>query len=383
MGRTKGSKNGVRKASYKKPKQIVREVEEQFIYEADDADPCEEQQDPNLPIFDDNVLKAYQSKSYERCIHLAEKILLVNTDDNKDHYKILQAGAYTMLGGKFDAAHSILDEVLAGDPTNAYAMYGKGVAFYFDKNYNAAVAMFEKAIVSRGAENFDRARDMIMRIDLERRSAVIMVEKMSDTESVGGCNFDEEQDDILQDSSNKPISFIKVSSDPLIEPDEDQKENIQSSRLSDRTPSVASTKSFETIPEIPESLPKSFNPSTADEYFEKGMELYMVGALKKSLKMFEKSIKLDPKNEKAEEMGAKAQALQELLDMAAMNMNQKNYSAVVQIINEALEIDETNHYINRPFYFQRGLALYYLGKNQESVKDYAEFDRINKILTET
>lgn len=427
MGRTKGSKNGVRKI----PLKNLKNLSTKELFDDDSMNEIvEEANEANLPIFDTNVLKAYKSKNYEKCINLIERILVINTDENKDHYKILQAAAYTM-HQKYDTSQVILDEVLSADPKNIHAIYGKGVAFYFSKDYKMAVRMFEMAIDASEGKSFERARDMIMRLDLERRSAVIMVKKMTKSENTDNFTLDsqvtveaiEELDsneievDVPENDvemelrktdekrilhvHNQNIDEISVTAEKD-EKDFDEKtmkhkENEKVDYFSSKsTLSVASTKSFEDpltikanlkrpaepIPDIPESLPKSFKPSTGKEFFAKGMELYMAGSLKKSLKMFEKAIKVDPKLTKADEMGTKAQELLELMDVAAMNMIKKNYSAVVEILNEALEVDETNSYVNRPFYFQRGLALYHLGRNQESIKDYAEFDRINKQLNE-
>ena len=96
--------------------------------------------------------------------------------------------------------------------------------------------------------------------------------------------------------------------------------------------------------------------------------------------MFGNAYGLDPTQTKAEEMATKAEELGELLDTAKANLDSRNYEAVVQIANEALEIDTENNYVNRQFYYHRGLALYHLGNNKDSLKDYAELERIDGIL---
>lgn len=353
--------------------------------------------DSNLPVFDSKVLKTYRNRRYGKCIELIERILNNNTDENKDHYKILLAGALTMLGKEIDKAHLILDEILQFAPMNSSALYAKGVAFYFEQKMDESVKMFDKAIESNS--EMDKARDMKMRIDLERRKAVIMVERVEETPEVK-MEVDEDvvMADVEKENSEKIAEIIGV---PAVKNSEvfhektdenfqvESEKNLKPEKLEEKLKLVNSgtitssdTLSLGPIPDIPESLPKSFKPKTAEEFYEKGMELYMTGSLKKSLKMFEKSIKLDPSLTKSDEMGTKAEELVELIDTATMNMAEKNYAAVVEILNEALEVDPSNLYINRPFYFQRGLALFHLENNEESLKDYAEFDRINKILNE-
>lgn len=404
MGRTKGSKNGIRKVPLKKfriqePKQETT-TENDFIVNS--AMMTTEIIEPTLPIFDSNVLKAFRNKRYGKCIELIQRILNNNTDENKDHYKILLAGALTMLGKEIDKAHEILDEVLKFAPMNSSALYAKGVAFYFQHEIDQSVKMFDKAIESNSGTEMEKARDMKMRIDLERRKAVIMVEKMEENLPELSMEIDEDVEmvEIGKENSEKIAEIIGVSSAQIPEVlheknDENVREEIEtvlslksSENLEENEEklkpvnSATISSSCEPIPDIPESLPKSFKPKTAEEFYRKGMELYTSGSLKKSLRMFEKSMQIDPTFTKSDEMGTKAQEYLELVDTATMNMNLKNYGAVVEILNEALDVDATNLYINRPFYFQRGLALFHLGKNEESMRDYAEFDRINKILSE-
>lgn len=437
MGRTKGSKNGIRKVPLKKPRVSYQDRFEN-VMEKKLTEASMEVKESTLPVFDSKVLRAYRSQKYEKCIRLIDRILINNTDDNKDHYKILQAASYTMLGENIEIAHSILDEVLEADHSNSFALYGKGVAFYFEGKMDESVAMFNRAIEKNPSEEMERAKGMKMRIDLERRKAIIMVQKMDTDQQVLNIELPEGFEKMIEDfnatideefteldwiesgealgealddkmveiepatvqemkidtTDNEVQTKVSSSSDAI---DDSKVETVEDTFRIDKS-EVVSTKSFsrtpsphieadeakvdKVIPEIPESLPKSFVPSTAEEFYAKGMELYMSGSLKKALKCFGKAVKLNPSFVDADDMGTKAQELLELMDVAAMNMTQKNYEAVVGILNEALEVDESNDYVNRPFYFQRGLAYFHLGKNEESLKDYANFDRLNKILCE-
>lgn len=140
-----------------------------------------EVQDPGLPFFDKKILKTYRQRNYAKCIKLIDRMLMNNTDEDKTHYKILQAASYTMIGEDFSSAHQILDEVLVSDPENSYAAYNKGVTLYFEKKLNESVQMFNKAI-EMNPQEMERAKDMKMRIDLQHRKAVIMVQKICNDE---------------------------------------------------------------------------------------------------------------------------------------------------------------------------------------------------------
>lgn len=110
------------------------------------------------------------------------------------------------------------------------------------------------------------------------------------------------------------------------------------------------------------------------------MQLYERGALKEALKLFVRALKLNHDFSEADDMRAQTQELLELKDMADLNMTEKNYEAVVEISTEAIEIDKANYHVTQPFYYQRGSALFQLGKTSESMMDYSEFDRITKII---
>ena len=386
MGRTKGSKNGVRKVPLRKFK--IKPVQESVAFDTES-----ENFDITEPIIDSNVLRSYKSKRYGKCIELIQKILNNNTDENKDHYKILLAASLIMLRNKIDKAHSILDDVLTWNPTNYDALYAKGVAFYFEQKMDDSVGMFDKALESNPGPEMDKAREMKMRIDFERRKVVILVEKLEEKQE--NCQ------EVAEKENNDSESKVELKTPETIEDETEinleafetngvlqanktsEIKPVNSETISSSTsPKMQVNTSMLSVPEIEESLPKSFKPKTAEEYYLKGMELYLSGSLKKSLKMFEKSIQIDPNLTKSDDMGTKAQEFLELIDTASMNMKMENYAAVVEIVNEALEVDTANEYINRPFYFQRGLALFHLNRNEESLKDYAEFDRLNKLLND-
>lgn len=99
MGRTKGSKNRIRKVPVMKIEGVDSEEmrgDNMKLMHGDESELTITtefyEEDEMLPIFDDNVLRAYKVGNYEKCIELIDRILVNNTDENKDHYKILSAG---------------------------------------------------------------------------------------------------------------------------------------------------------------------------------------------------------------------------------------------------------------------------------------------------
>lgn len=295
----------------------------------------EEKEVPTLPCFEENVLRLYRAKNYQRCIKTIERILKVTPKENSAHYKILLAASYTMTGKKFKKSHSILNKVLQVNPSDAFALYGKAVAFYFEREFDRSVEYLDKAIEVDPSPQMNRARDLKIKIDLERNKAMVVMEKL---------NVQMYKEENLKETND----------------------NEEEPRVLAQLDSTLSQTSETTL-------------SPSKEAFSKGLEYYMNGNLEKSLKYFGKAIKLEPEFEEAEEMGAKAQELVELLDIADINLSQKNYEVVVEIINQALEVvEDTNERICKILYFKRGLAYFHLEENELSLKDYAEFERLKQ-----
>jgi tetratricopeptide (TPR) repeat protein len=422
MGRTKGSKNGIRKVPIKKTHPDEEQKYEYVIVEKHSfrktrkvySEDDKEKSEAPHPAFDAIVLKAFRDQDYENCIERISTILLNPRSKSKNHYRILQAASYTMLGVDFKSAHTILDDVIRDDPENSYALYGKGVAYYFQKRLDESLDMLNRAIAVNPDE-MQRAKEMKVRIDLERRQAVIFLQKVDHEDLVQQSSLPKEPSETPNEVKNiEKVIKIEIPELTAKAQSEDQepmildkqfdvdikKEMLRLPIITEKSVNTPNNKMHKkyitelqknlqhkpaeeqnTTSHISKSLPKSSDLYTcAQEFFEKGMELYMCGALKKALKMFGKAVKLKSSFEQAEEMGAKSQELLELMDMANLNMSEKNYHAVIEILNEALKVDDSNHFVNRPFFFQRGLAYFHLGQDEQSMKDYADFDRLNKLL---
>lgn len=399
MGRPKGSKNRTRngipiRKIQQEPESELRHLQESFS--------DEELEESNLPVFDARVLKAYREKNYEKCVKLIDRILVINTDDNKDHYKILQAAAHTMIGEDFKAAHSLLDEVLLSDTSNAFAVYGKGVALYFEKKFDESVAMFDRAIEMKPQE-MERAKDMKIRIDLERRKAVIRIRKMTnDTDVEMPENFEKFVEDIDEAKHGKKFKDDKLPTDSIdntahqskisdkfveVKPENGSKlihsrksrptVRIESERdplkIDDDTPSRLQANTI--------AVRRTIVKITPENLLERAKKLYLNGSLQTALKLIVKVLDVNSDLTEAEELESNIQEFIDLKGLADKNMESKNYEIVVQICSEALKIDPGNDIVNKSFFYQRGLAQVNLGNTNESMKDYAEYDRLSKLTT--
>lgn len=336
-----------------------------------------------LPTIEDSILCAYRLKSYNRCLKQVETILKMSGQD-LNHYKIIQAACYTMIGGHFPKVHLILDKVIKEEPWNSFAIYGKGVALFFEARFDEAIITFDRAIGVNPTNEMDRAREMRghavqYKTDIQTSSTTTAVQ--ADIAPI---------DPQLKTEISESLPFV-INNDECIHIDKVEITNSPPA-ITDESPAIlnkvpqfpiegdpVSSSEPDEASKMSDSIKQTKDP---EELFSRGMCQYQAGNLKKALKLFERALKADSVMEKAEEMGSKVQELIELMDVASLNLTQKNYTMVVEIMNEALKIDPQNDFINRPFYFQRGLANFHLGKTEESVKDYAEFDKLNKKLQE-
>lgn len=305
------------------------------------------------PIFNSYILSLYRNKKYSLCISFIERNL--SEEQKKEpHNRILLAASHIMLSN-YKEAHIILDSVIAANSNNAFAYYNKGVAFYFEKKFRWSNVMLDMAIEADPSSQMDRARDMKVRVDLESRRAVIVLEKLS-------------MDDIKK---NMKVDLEDMKEEKRTEktPTKEFNESKLYSMLTDKT-----------IPKIPEALPKSFVPISSDDYYKKGKELYMSGSLQKALSSFLKSHELDPDYVEVEKMIEKIQKLINFATTSKTKLDEKEFEEVVKVTSAALALGIESNFTSRTFYYQRGIALHYLGRKEESIRDYENIEKINKIL---
>lgn len=339
MGRPKGSKNGVRRVPIKIPKNHRKKVG---------------------PVFDEHILAMYKSTYYSACIESIDQLIEDNskTGENMNHYKVLQAAAFIQLGDQFKEAHSVLDQVISADPNYSSAYFNKGVAYFGEKKYIQSLEMLEKALLLNPELETDRVAYLKMRIGCNKRKVVVLVDRIENKQEDYNGN---------------------VVKRPKLEDYEDTYTCRDFNGLD-----IPYTSSLEDVkpppPFIPEALPKGFVPVTAEDFFAKGSELYSVGMLKAASEKFEKAFELDPSFTEASIMAAKAEELTDLVYLAGSNLQRKNYKIASEIAENGLKVDPDNDFVNRMLYYYRGTAFYEIGEKEKCDHDFAEFQRLDKIL---
>lgn len=370
MGRTKGSRNGIRRVVIKKSgtskpqvKYVPTHEVLQTLNDKNGKMMCQQKQQQHETIFDHRILKLYRNKRYEECAQSVEAQVRVTQGRTQEDYLILLAAAHVMMKN-FVSAQDILDNVISRNPQSSFAFFNKGVAFYLEQKYDLSISMLDKALLINPSEQMNRAREMKMRIDLENRKAVIVLQKMS-SEDLRNCQH---------------LAQNYIESGKIMELNESYEKTPKKKTEGMSTRKTRSDQNDRNYLNIPEALPKSFVPLSSEDFHKKAMEQYTTGCLQLALSSFKKAYELNPESQETEAMIQKIEILISFDDEAKTELEEENYERVVELAKEALEIDETNHYINRRFYYQKGIALFYLGRNEESIKDYAEFERINKII---
>lgn len=104
-----------------------------------------------------------------------------------------------------------------------------------------------------------------------------------------------------------------------------------------------------------------------------GLVQYKKGCLKESISHFILSLYHNPDNKMVEETLAKARKLDQLIDLSADKTNEKKHKEAIELLCQALEVDESNSVINQTLYFQRSLAHYSLGNVSESLEDFKRY----------
>lgn len=109
------------------------------------------------------IREAYKQQKHSKCVQLIESA----PDSIKllSQYKILQASCLNNIPGKSSAVHRILDEVISESPNNAFAFYGKGLAYTNEGKLYEAVRCFDTAIALDPSEKMSKARQMKSRAE--------------------------------------------------------------------------------------------------------------------------------------------------------------------------------------------------------------------------
>jgi tetratricopeptide (TPR) repeat protein len=95
-----------------------------------------------------NILKAFQSKEYERCLKMIDTIKNNREifEANGSQYKIIMAACWTMLEINSETVYKMLKEVVEKEPKNSFAYYGLGLHQYRQGELNECMESFRIAI---------------------------------------------------------------------------------------------------------------------------------------------------------------------------------------------------------------------------------------------
>lgn len=118
------------------------------------------------------IYRSYSDKNYKQCLSYIEQV----TEEHME-YKILQSACLIHLGTRIDEAHKILDEILENNPTNAYTIYAKGLAFYFEQQWEESIEHFERARELDKSSDMDRAEFMMEKAKKKLNSELEEVEE--------------------------------------------------------------------------------------------------------------------------------------------------------------------------------------------------------------
>jgi tetratricopeptide (TPR) repeat protein len=315
-----------------------------------------------LPSFQTNVLEAYRNRLYQKCITLIERKLRREPNEAYHHYRILLAASYTMLGTDFRKAHNILDQVLHESPLNYYALYGKGVAYYFEKKIPECIDMMDQAIAV-GGDGSARASNFKTKVLFHNRRAVVLIEKLN----IDRIRSDREDSEIFELSEDEDPNDITLNDDESEFGDNDNDDDVF---LNERI-----------IFNKQDLIDRAQNlNSEAKELFLKALEHYHNGKMREAMESFNAVHTLEPSFVEAEGLKDKASELIDLIEIGESNLEGNKFEAVIVIANQAFEIEDKVDAINKAFHYMRGMAYFKMNKFAKSKKDYDQYDMLCKKL---
>lgn len=129
------------------------------------------------------VFHSYKQQNFPNCLSIIEKL-------TRDLPKVLKTSCLVHV----DTAHEILDEVLIAEEGNAFAYYGKGLAFMHQQKLQQAIHCFDEALRLDGS--MEKAENMKQKA-MEMMSEV-KKEVKSESETDEKCSENKEKDDIKE-----------------------------------------------------------------------------------------------------------------------------------------------------------------------------------------
>lgn len=128
------------------------------------------------------------------------------------------------------------------------------------------------------------------------------------------------------------------------------------------------------IEEISELSPKN----DGEFAFAKGCAFYKSGCLKLAIASLGEALTANTSHVKAQELREKAMKLNQLIDSAAEKMTEKKHLESIDLLTQAISLDETNTRIVQAAYFQRALAHFSVGKPSVAFSDFKMFESMNQ-----
>lgn len=213
----------------------------------------------------------YQEENYEKCLRILQ--LLPIKKRNLSHYKIIEAACLVNLGIDVKRAHEMLNDVITANTGNAFAHYGKGLAFIAESKFSEAIECFEKSIELDKHGHVGNAKEL-------RRKSVVQLERrrtIKERETEVTFNYKEQNyDECLQLIQSLPDQTRILSHYRIIEAACIVNLDLDVSRAHEILNNVLNV--------------EAFNPYA---YYGKGLAYIADGKTIEAIECFEKSIKFN------------------------------------------------------------------------------------------
>lgn len=103
----------------------------------------------------------------------------------------------------------------------------------------------------------------------------------------------------------------------------------------------------------------------------KGYAFYMSGQLKDAVLSFDKAVKINPNNVKARKLLMKATKLDKLIeDAEEVSRTKKNSAKAIELLTEALKVDENNATVNQTILLHRSFHYFKLSQFSAAIGDF-------------
>jgi DnaJ family protein C protein 7 len=120
------------------------------------------------------------------------------------------------------------------------------------------------------------------------------------------------------------------------------------------------------------------NTTNADAIYVRGLTLYYMDNLEKSLQHFGQALALDPDHKKARQMRLRAKNIKEKKESGNELFKTGKYKEAFTVYTEALEIDQSNKEINSKLFYNRALVNSKLGNIRDTIADCTQALQLNE-----